>query len=164
MNHKKIQKKILLYLDGDLLGNEKDEMQEHLRSCSFCSKRLEALSRVWRSRNAMELVKPSPYLWTRLAERIKQYECNCHLFTDMSERLGSLVRPAAFVLLFLIALVVGNYLGDFSSSTASVDSEKAAKEEVARMFYMDAFEPYPPESIGKALTIASNGKGGEQLR
>jgi len=159
MNHKKIQKKILLYLDGDLLGDERDKMQEHLSTCSLCSKRLEALSKVWRLESAVERMKPSPYLWTRLEERIKQYECNRNLFTDMRERFGSLVRPAIFALLFLIAIVVGSYLGYSSSSTASVDSEKAAKDEVARIFHMDAFEPFPPESVGKALTIALNGNG-----
>jgi len=159
MSHKSIQKKLLLYLDGELPENERAMLDAHLGNCSLCSKDLEVLSKVWKLEGAVAKAQPSPYLWTRLETRIKVHERKQRLFAHMRERLIPLMRPVIVVVLFLLAIILGNYLGDLPPSNGAVAADTVAKEEVVKTFYLDAFEPFPPESIGKVLTIAPNGNG-----
>ena len=96
MKGKKIQKKILLYLDGDLLVKERIKMEEHFKSCSLCRKRLEVLSKVWKLERTAGRKELPPYLWTRLEERIKQYDYNGSILIGLRKQFDSFLRPAAF--------------------------------------------------------------------
>jgi predicted anti-sigma-YlaC factor YlaD len=147
---------LLRYIDGDLSAGESTTVRDHLARCSHCRERLESLSRVWKPGSVVERMKPSPYLWTRLEARIAEYERNWRLFVDVKEYLGALVRPAIYVLLLIIMLVVGNRLGNIPAGAANMDAEQIAEKEIVQIFYLDALEPIPPESIGKAWNLASN--------
>jgi len=164
MKHKQIEKKLVLYLDGDLSSREMATVQEHLEHCSSCKEHLDLLSEVWRAEAAVKRENPSPFLWTRLEERIEQYERNHNLFIDFFEQLVRLVRPAFTLLILVGGIFLGVYLGNMVASsnvqTAKVQSSSQDKERFFNSIYLDSFRDLPPESLGGVyVTLASNKAG-----
>ena len=164
MKHKEIEKKLLLYLGGELSKHEMAAIQEHLEHCSSCKENLHLLSEVWREEAAVKRENPSPFLWTRLQAQIEEYERKQNLFTDFFEQLVRLVRPAFILLLLAGGIVLGAYLGNVpgSNRTQQANSQSAAQDE-ERFFnsiYLDSFHDLPPESLGGVYaTLASNETG-----
>ena len=160
MRHRGFRGKLLQFLEGDSPKEEMDAIGNHAAQCPVSSKELKLLASVWRSEAALERVKPSSDLWTRLEVRMKEDELNRRLAPGLGERLELQLRLAAVVMLLLLAIVFGNYLANVPPSNGIAESDKTAKEELAQVFYLDIFEPFPSESIGKALAMTAyeNGK------
>lgn len=165
MKHKQVEKRLLLYLDGDLSTREKAAVQKHLAHCSSCKKDLEELFKIWKAETDRKCEYPSPFIWTRLEARITEYERNQNLITDFFEQLSRLVRPAVTLSLFAGGILLGIYFGSVpvSKSTQSVNSQSVAQER-ERFFnsiYLDSFRDLPPESVGGVyVTLASQKNGG----
>lgn len=166
MKHKQTAEKLLLYLDGDLSTREMTVVREHLEHCLSCKEHLDLLSEVWKAEAAVTRENPSPFLWTRLEARIKEYQRNQHLFADLFERLIRLARPAVTLSMLAGGILLGVYFGRVpaTSNTQTVDLQSFAQER-ERFFnsiYLDSFRDLPPESVGGVyVTIASQKNGGK---
>lgn len=164
MNHKKFQNKIILYLDGDLGEDERIKMQEHLKVCSLCNQHVKDFSKVWKLESVSMRKKPSPYLWTRLEKRIEEYNYYNHFLSVLMERINSLVQPVAFFLLIIIAVFIGNYLGDVSLNNVSENPPKEVVKEIVKIYHIEAFELFTPESISEVMNISSGAKKSEGMQ
>ncbi|MBI5417805.1 zf-HC2 domain-containing protein [Candidatus Poribacteria bacterium] len=153
MNHKNIQSKLLLYIDGDLSGNEMSVMQKHIEECPICKKYLDELCRVWKLEKSLEKRESSPYLWTRLNAQINEYEQNKG--SNIKQLISSLMRPAAISLLIFITITTGYYLEGFLSNNTKVNAD-TVNEEIAKIFYIDTLKSFPMESIDNEFITASN--------
>jgi len=167
MKHKKIEKKFLLYLDGELFKREMATVQEHLEHCSSCKENLHLLSEIWKAEAIGKRENPSPFLWTRLEVRIKEYECNQNLFTDFFEQLVRLARPALALSMLVGGILLGVYLGNIPVSRnaqgADVQSSAQNRDRFFNSIYLDSFRDLPPESVGGVyVTLASQKNGGAQ--
>ncbi len=167
MSHKQIQRKLLLFLDDELTKNEKNKIKQHLKSCATCSKQLETLTELWKLNSRAKTIEPSPFLWTRVAARIKEYETHKRLFSDFFEHVAQLARPGLVLLMLVTGILLGIYIGNVPASSntqsASVRSLAQERERFFNSLHLDSFRDLPPESVGGVyVTLASNENGGEQ--
>jgi len=157
MMHTRIQEKLLLYLDGNLPDEEMQQIRKHLSTCSVCAKQYEVLASLWRSEIRLEKVKPSPFLWTRLQARIKEYEQTPIFIWDLKRILqGITLRPFP-ALGVIAAIVVGFYLGSPRESqryqpAQTVSQLVGAADELG----LDQFDVIPPGTLGSTLVTISN--------
>lgn len=160
MKCKKLRKKLILFLEGELSEKQRIEIQNHLNGCPSCLKQVELLSKVWEGAGELERIEPSPYLWNKLSLRIAEYENSQNLFSAFFEKIARYAIPATTTLIFLIGIIVGIYLGSFSNSqnakASRINSVDAAREKFVKSSYLDSFDDLPPESIGRIyITLAS---------
>jgi anti-sigma factor RsiW len=159
MMHAEIQEQLLRYLDGDLPDEEMQKIREHLSTCSACSKQYEVLASLWRSDSRLVKVKPSPFLWTRLQARIREYEQTPTLVWGLKTTLKRIpVHPfPAFAV--IAAIVVGIYLGSPRESQR-YDAVQLANRSVAATdeLGLDQFDVVPPGALGSTLIDMSNAK------
>jgi anti-sigma factor RsiW len=157
MMHTRIQKKMLLYLDGNLPDEEMQQVRKHLSTCSFCAKQHDVLASLWRSDSRLVKVKPSPFLWTRLQARIKENEQIPIFVWDLKRILqGITLRPFP-ALAIIAAVAVGIYLGSplepqRYKPVQSVSQLVGAADELG----LDQFDVIPPGTLGSTLVSISN--------
>lgn len=168
MNHKRIQRKLILFLDSELSGTETDKIKQHLEECSSCSKELEKIAHVWKFEEEARRIDPPPYLLTRLNARIKEYETYQHPFTELFKGIIGLVRPAIALMILTSGILLGVYLGNIPlpNNARKIDIQTTAQER-ERFFssiYLDSFQDLPPESVGGVYVAitAPNEKGGDE--
>jgi predicted anti-sigma-YlaC factor YlaD len=146
--HKKIQRKMLLYLDHELPGKERDLVHDHMRGCSDCSGMLEFYERLWKKLPSAEKVPPPPYLWRKLQNRLDGIG-KSHLF---SLRLRLFIRryanAAVFTALFSLAVAAGAVIGS-PPSRPSFESAASIRQAVdlTEEFELDRFSIIPPGSL-----------------
>ncbi len=154
MIHKTIQNKLILYLDGNLPERETAIVKEHLFECQSCQKEIKALSAIWKNENALEIITPSDYLWTKLEARLN--ELNEEAPYLLIDKLVPAARLSIMAALVLAAIFVGSYIGNVSNDVKNYDLKNAPGEYFWNIYNLDFFEPIPTESIGKAFALASN--------
>ena len=151
MKCKKVRKKLLLFLDGDLSEKQRIKIQHHLKGCPGCLKQVDVVSKLWNDAGELERIESSPYLWNRLSLRIAKYESSKNLFSAFFETIARYAVPATAVVILLIGIFSGIYLGSFPNSqqldASRLNSDITAKERFVRSSYLDSFDDLPPESI-----------------
>ena len=155
--HTAIVEKLLLYLDGNLPDVEMQKIRNHLSGCADCAERYEALASAWQSESRLDKAHPSPFLWTRLQARIKEYEETSVFVWDLKRTLyGIPLRPIPAVAV-IVAIVVGIYLGtprerQRYTHGQSVSQLVGAADELG----LDQFDVIPPSALGSTLVRMSN--------
>ncbi len=162
MIHKTIQKKLILYLDGNLPERETAIVKEHLSKCQSCQKEIKVLSSIWNNENALERITPSDYLWTKLEARLNEINDADH--HSLIDKLILVARLSIMAALVVVAIFVGSYIGNVSNDVIKYDLKSTPGEYFWNTYNLDSFEPIPTESIGKAFTLASNDEENEAQR
>ncbi len=143
MQDDKVQSKLLRLLDGELPAAQATEVRRHLADCPDCARKLVALEEAWQAAREAGRVEPPPFQHARIAARIREYECNRHLLSDLTESLGRMAQRVGLVLLVVGAVGAGIYLGG-SPSNGSAKSAQGGPS------YLDIFDDLPPQSVGGA--------------
>ena len=112
MKHKKIQKKLLRYIDGELPPTEKAEVQRHLQHCGRCRRDLQLLSGAWSSRKQPQRVRPPAYLWNRISEQLTAETREEWSVRRIAFLLKEAVRPALTVVVILLGMFIGIKIGN----------------------------------------------------
>lgn len=154
MRHKTIQKKLILYLDGNLSESESKLVENHLTICKSCNNDVEVLSVVWNNKKKIEKISPSPYLWQKLDLRLSGSEKSSSPL--LIQRLIYTFKFAALIVMVLIAIYIGRQLGTISTSNTSFITNNEEQEYFIKTYRLDTFGPYPQESIGNIFTLAFN--------
>ena len=148
----KVRKKLLIFLDGELPEKQKVEIQNHLNGCPGCLKQVEVLLKIWDVAEGLERIEPSPYLWNKLSLRVVEYESSQNLFSAFFRTISRYTVPATVVVIFLIGILAGIYLGSSTNfqkiKTSNISSVATAREKFVRSSYLDIFDDMPAESIG----------------
>lgn len=159
MNHKDIQERMLLYLDGDLPESEDQAIRDHLLHCTLCSRQLKLLAAAWRSEDTSERAQPPPYLWSRIERRMREHEEEQIALPDWREIMKRYVLRPLPALAAVAAVVMGIYIGSLSTGSESWRSRIADQRfEPAEEFGLDQFDLVPPGSLGITLVNGSNSK------
>ncbi len=154
--HRQIQKNLLLYLDAELQEKEMQEIRGHLSGCAACSEEYELLKAVWKREERPEATQPPPYLWTRLAARIREYEQSPIWLWDVRALFGRISLHPISSMAVVLALAAGIYLGMPQSSDHSPEMYKeslAVRDELG----LDLFDIVPPDALGSEM-VTSNAK------
>lgn len=150
MNHEKIKKKLLLYIDGDLPESEMSLMREHINICPDCKETLRKLSGVWNMDNNIEHIAPSPYLWTKLESKINNLEQNENY--SLKELTRSFLRPVLIGVIFFMIIALGYMQGNSISNSTDINMDSVYKEKIADIFYLDKLDRFSSEY----MTVAYN--------
>jgi len=154
--HIDIQEKLLLYLDGDLPDEEMKKIRAHLATCSLCMEHHDALAAIWQPERSPGKVTPSPFLWTRLQARIKEYEQTPAFVWDLKRSLQGITARPVSALAVLAAIVAGIYLGTPRVSqnyemTQSINQLVGASDDLG----LNQFDVIPPGTLGSTLITTS---------
>lgn len=157
MNHKHVIKNVILFIDKTLPEKEMRDMKAHFETCSSCADNLKRVSEVYKSDTYSNPSQPSPYLWTKLNNRIKNYEKQPLFLYLPFKWLFLQVRVIAYASIIGFAVMLGIQFGKISMNSNNQFVETRSSED--ELFYyanfLDSFEGLPPESVGGVyMTIA----------
>ncbi|MBN2544093.1 zf-HC2 domain-containing protein [bacterium] len=155
MRCKDAKKRFIALIENKLSSNEKNRLEEHLKVCNECSQLFEKVNSTWAGFNGSEQIKPSPYLWTRLEQRIIEYDEKRNSIFDWLRLPGRWLQPVAAATLIVIGIVIGYYLGNFpTSETEALYANAEEREVVLQDFfesnYLNTFSDGFEGSIGEA--------------
>jgi len=157
MRCRKVTKKLSAFLDGEAGEKEKGRITSHLRTCHSCGEEAKALSSLGSLlKEERENIKPSPYFWNKLEQRIAQAEGQQKVFEKLLERLNRVFVPATASAILLIGIFIGSQLGAvvYSAIAKSLNPESFAtvQMEVDQSLHLNTLDDFPQESIGGVYT------------
>jgi len=152
MNCKNVEKNLLPFMENELPEERRMEMETHLKTCPDCSHLLEEFSQLWEALEYREKIQPSPYFWTRLKQRIVEYEEGRKPVFGWLEGLVRWIRPAVAVATTLICIFLGYSLGNFpqqvnGQTVSEVEERSVAVQELFDSDYLDPLSDLPSGSI-----------------
>ena len=163
MKHKKIQKRFLLYIDGDLNVAEKLIIDQHLNECVSCKKHFEELADIWMKERKFEKPLPSPALWYDLKNRMEK---EAEKSIPLRAKVGNtklLFNSVITVGVVVFAIFIGSKFGSLLSPQNIGQSVTYSQSENNRdEFGMSYFDAVPPGSLAKDVFITSANNGGLQ--
>jgi predicted anti-sigma-YlaC factor YlaD len=152
MNCKNVKNNFIFFLENELTEEKRVEMGNHLKACSDCSHLLEEFSELWETIEHHEKIQPSPYFWTRLKQRITEYEEGRKPVLGWLKGLIGWARPAVGVAVLLICVFLGYSLGNFpqavnGQTTSQVDERTLALQQFFDSHYLNPLNDLPTGSI-----------------
>jgi predicted anti-sigma-YlaC factor YlaD len=152
MNCKKVKNNFIFFLEDKLPEQHRVEMENHLKACPDCSHLLEGFSELWETMEQREKIQPSAYFWTRLKQRIIEYEEGKKPVLGWFEGLVGWARPAVAVATLLISIFLGYSLGNFPQSvngqtTSQADERTLALQQFFDSHYLNPLNDLPAGSV-----------------
>jgi len=152
MNCKNVKNNFIFFLENELTEEKRVEMEGHLKVCSDCSHLREEFSKLWETIEHHEKIQPSPYFWTRLKQRITEYEEGRKPVLGWLKGLIGWARPAVGVAVLLICVFLGYSLGNFpqavnGQTTSQVDERTLALQQFFDSHYLNPLNDLPTGSI-----------------
>jgi len=157
MKHKKIRKKFILYLDGDLPETERNKIEQHLSGCESCKNALKAIDELWNNEKMYE-ASPPESLWYKLNYKLEEKRIKKTAGLDVNKKL--IFNIAATVTLIVISVFTGSRLG--VSLNPSVNNENIVYHqsgEVRDDFGINYFDVLPPNSIAEEVFLTASNSG-----
>jgi predicted anti-sigma-YlaC factor YlaD len=152
MNCKSVKENLVFFLENELPEERRIQMENHLKNCPDCSRLLEEFSLLWEGVQQREKIQPSPYFWTKLKQRIVEYEEGEKPVFGWIEGLIRLTRPAVVVAAMLICIFLGYSLGNFpqqvnGQTVSQVDERTVMVQEFFNSDYLNPLSDPPSGSI-----------------
>jgi predicted anti-sigma-YlaC factor YlaD len=151
MNCKNVKKNLVSFLENELVEEKRVELENHLKICPDCSSLLEEFSPLWGTLKHRERIQPPPYFWTRLRQRIIEYEEGKKPVLGWMEGLVHWMRPAVAVGVLVICIFLGYSLGNLPQSNgqtvSQIDERAIALQEFFNSHYLNPLNDLPTGSI-----------------
>ena len=145
-----IRRRLPAFLDGEIGGRERTELEEHLSTCSGCWKEAEELSRFSLRLGEMERLPSAPHLWPTILAAVSRGRRERSSFFPPS--FGEL-RPVPVAVMALAIIVVGLWAGanlgtiiyqrSFYMTSPPYDSASSGID------YLSVFDAVPAGSVGR---------------
>ena len=154
MRCRKIKKKLLAFLDGEVGEKEKERIASHLKTCLSCGEEAKTLSSLSvLLREEKESIKASPYFWNKLEQRIIQAETNKNAFDTLLEWLNRTLIPASATAVVVIGLFIGIRLGGTIytriAQILNPDNSSLVQKEMNQSLHLSTLNDFPQESVGE---------------
>jgi predicted anti-sigma-YlaC factor YlaD len=149
MKCSEIRKKLSALLDGEVTGEEKRLISEHVKSCEFCQKEFEALSQVSEVLEVMDEVHVSPFFLTRLKQKIADQKVKAGIRFPFMEWIRRVTIPIAATVLIIMSFVVGSNLGKMMHQKRAEIMAKSDAE-IANTLGVSSLGEFPEGSLGWA--------------
>ena len=150
MKCKTVQKFYISFIDNELSELETQQVQDHLSSCSDCSKKVNTLKEIYQPKSCLQKVESPPFLWQKLYLKISEQEKKTDIFL-FSEKLLNFVVNASVVAIFVFSILFGIYLGSSPNLTTADATTQVQDVIVSDEFendsYINTFDDLPRESI-----------------
>lgn len=102
-----IRDRLCALVEGELVGREREDIEEHLRDCTECSDEYESLQRTFEFLRDDGYREPSPFYWTRFNARLRR-RLREEAGVSVAQRLvPKLVPVAVGIAFFAVGLSIG---------------------------------------------------------
>jgi len=157
---KRIQKKMLAFLNHELEEKKAKVIEHHLASCTLCQEEVKQLQSAWNIIGNYEVDEEFSDLFSGILKRIERGDQKAPLFHHLIEKIIRIPAPALYSLIFLLGILPGVLLGKnfyltFSDAyhAPSLDRWSISQDEMS----FDMFSDVPNQSLGNAyLSIVTN--------
>ncbi len=131
MDHNAIRHKLSDYIDGQIAGAEKEEMETHLRTCEKCSEALRELNKTVEHLKRIEEVDPPAWMRQKIMAKVRdEAERSRSIFDRIADALLIKLPVKAVAVVFLAVLAFYMYRDIQPSNEPAIPMrEFAAKEE-----------------------------------
>lgn len=137
MNCSKIHKLISPYIDGELPATDKEALESHIKSCRACSMAVEEARSQHNLFACAEEFKAPYGFSTRIMANIASEKAKGFSWMPMFTRFAEVI---VLLVMIFTGIISGSFLSD------RLVNEK--KTSIMSSFYLDIFDPTPPESLG----------------
>ena len=145
MECKYVENKIIDYLEGKISGEDREKIGGHLKECEKCKLLMNNVSSVWNSLTSSPKFDLSPYFWSKLHNRILEYEKPRVLRFPVFEKPLKYFKIATVTAIFIFGIFSGYKLG-----VSYMNREfNLYQERFDEAFYLKVFDELPEGSIGK---------------
>ena len=152
MNHRFLEDRIFLYIDGDLPAEEQVRCEEHLKTCPRCGERVNALRAVWDSETRLSVPGPALRSHTRVEAALRGEDLT-EPGPTVASRLAGLARPVLMAASLSVGILIGTYLGSGpNGDTAQLDTLPMESNELAFSFAED-LQDISAESVGEEYLL-----------
>ena len=148
---KKTQKKLIAFLNLQLDEAQTREIGEHLTSCPSCKQEAEKLRATWDLLGSYTLERDFPDLTPALLEKIEASDEKYNIFQYVISKLLQVPAPAFCLLIAMLAIPPGAFLGKnlYSSFSGYTDSYLGeAYRDQSEEIPFDIFSDLPEQSLG----------------
>jgi len=153
MKCKKIRRKLVAYLDGELDEKQKLLVKRHLLECTECEKEADLLSKTSYFLKNLQRLMPSEDFEANLWKKI--------YFVEKKEVRPYLLRRVAYIILpaaVAAALIIGVFRGNLVERITSSQNVNL-EEEFLTSVGLDSFQDFPPGSLPQVyFSLTSTGK------
>lgn len=154
MECKRVKENLSAFIDNELEGKKRLEIEEHLADCPVCNQEAKLLTQAWNALEVWEKIKASDSFEVRFWQRVREREQRQFLPQRLFRKIIQIPVPVAAAIVLVIGLLLGNYLGNILYPKET----KASKEKI-NFLYLDNFKDLPPESIGGVyISLVSQGE------
>ena len=151
MNCKNIRANFLSFLEKELPEDQLVQMEKHLKICPECSRLLKEFTILWKTLKDREKIQPSSYFWTRLNQRIIDYEEGKKPVVVSIERILGWARPALAVAVLGVCILLGYSLGNLPSlngqAVSQLNNRTTALKQFVDSHYVNPLSDLPSGSI-----------------
>jgi anti-sigma factor RsiW len=151
MNCRRIKKRLSAYQDGEIAGEERERIAAHLEGCPACRCAYAELEQVWQSLEKIPDVEASRDFNRRLSARVNAVSepRSRWRFPWVSWVDQWRPTPAMAVVLLLVGLALGGYLGNVLVSGLGTFSIQTYDSRTAMDIHsFKAFAAVPPGTLG----------------
>jgi len=111
MKCKKIHKKLIFYIDGDLSSKENKKIEEHLSSCKNCSRLYSEMKSSMEIIQDEKSIETNPYLYTRIKQQLNNINENATKPIFAIQRL-KMLQPIMVSFLIAVGIFIGVSIGN----------------------------------------------------
>lgn len=119
MKCEKVKGKLTVFLDNELIGRERADVEKHLSLCTACAKEARLLSKATTLFTAHKEIEPSKDFRVGVWKIIEQETKREFAFQDILRPLLRFPVPATIAAILVIGLIFGNIIGRPPLSLAS---------------------------------------------
>jgi|GEM_PF-629144 len=156
MNCKEVDKKISMFIDGELSKENTNLIKSHLDECSECSKKymyvIDTLNLLKPTKN----IEEKAFYYTRLKQRMENKESQkISIFEQLFNK--KLLQPALYLSSVIIAVFIGIQIGSYSSNTNIYSELNIEEQDYIKVFSENKFlNDFELESIENTLINNDN--------
>ena len=118
MQCKKLHKKLIFFLEGDLPGHEMKQVKQHLAECDECAAFASEMSKTLTVLQEEKLPEMNPFFYTRVKTRLESQAEKPAQFIR-NPYVARVLQPAFFSLLLLAGIYTGFKIGQSTDNGAS---------------------------------------------
>lgn len=152
MNHRHLEDRIFLYIDGDLSPEERVRCEEHLANCPRCRERVVALRAAWRSDALLRVTGPTLRLRTRFEAALRG-EDSIEPGPTAGSRIAWLARPALMAATLAAGILIGAYLGSGPNGETAQTETLPAQTSVLAFSFADDLQEISAEPVEQDLLL-----------
>lgn len=146
VNHRHLEDRIILYIDGELPSEERVQCEAHLRACPRCRERVDALREAWHSDSLLHVTGPTLRLRTRFEAALRG-EDSFEPGPTVGTRIALLVRPALMAVTMAAGVLIGAYLGSGPNGESAQVEPMPSETGILAFSFADDLQEISAETV-----------------